>query len=453
MGSASRRGTRRAITCAAILAVVGGASSAAGAADAAEGTSSAADGAAPVGVTTLDLVDASRPTAANGDCPKLESRTLPTTVYYPAVAGGVTDGAQRDAAPDRAHGPYPLVVFAHGFSATADTYADLLAHWASAGYVVAAPTFPLSSGTSPCGAIAGDVVNQPQDMSFVITSVLEAADAGDGPLSGLVDPEHIGAAGHSNGGITVYGLVGNTKLRDDRVSAAAILAGTAQKYPTGKYDLAHLPPVLFAHGTADDLVPYAAAIDGFNAARGPKGLLSITGGDHGSSASPSVYAATTDFFDGYLRGDAAARDRLPDDQTAGTSTMKFVATKGASVTVPTVTTPKLDLKASVSPRKNLRGGQMVTVAWSGYTPGKVVNILQCNGSNRDLSKSNECDYSKAQLLHPDPTGEGSVQLEIIEGPIGTGACDADHQGCFVIVNNASSTDPKSSVRVDISFAR
>ena len=59
----------------------------------------------------------------------------------------------------------------------------------------------------------------------------------------------------------------------------------------------------------------------------------------------------------------------------------------------------------------------------------------------------------AKLLQPDPTGKGSLLLEIVEGPIGTGACDADHQGCFVIVNNASSTDPKDSVRVDISFAR
>jgi dienelactone hydrolase len=344
-------------------------------------------------------------------------------------------------------------VFAHGFSATPESYAGLLAHWASAGYVVAAPTFPLSSGTSPCGAVAGDVVNQPQDMSYVITSVLRAAKGADGPLAGLVDADHIGAAGHSNGGITTYGLVGNTKLRDDRITAAAILAGTAQKYPKGKYDLAHLPPVLFAHGTDDDLVPYSAAINGFNAARGPKGLLSITGGDHGSSASPSVYDATTDFFDAYLRDDAAARERLPDDQVEGTSTMKFVTEKGAQVTVPTVTTPKLNLKASVSPRKNLQGGQMVTVSWSGYTPGKVVNILQCNGLNRDQSKSNECDYSKAKLLQPDPTGNGSLQLEIIEGPIGTGVCDADHPGCFIIVNNASSTDPKDSVQVDISFAK
>jgi fermentation-respiration switch protein FrsA (DUF1100 family) len=413
----------------------------------------AATTASPVGVTKVELVDRSRPTAANAACPELPSRTLPTTIYYPAEAGTPTDAAHADAPPDRAHGPYPLVVFAHGFGATSETYAPLLAHWAAAGYVVAAPTFPLSSATSPCGAIAGDVVNQPQDMSFVITSVLRQAHTDGALLSGVVDEHHIGAAGHSNGGITVYGLVGNTKLRDDRVDAALILSGTAQRYPTGKYDLAHLPPVLFVHGTDDALVPYKAAIDGFNAARGPKALFSITGGDHGSAATPNAYAATTDFLDAYLRGDAAAKARLPGDATPGTSTMKFVAKKGATVTVPTVTTPKLDLKASVSPHKDLHGGQVVTVTWSGYTPGKVVNVLQCNGTNRDLSKSSECDYSKAKLLQPDPTGAGSLQLEITAGPIGTGSCDADHQGCFVIVNNASSTDPKDSVQVDITFAR
>jgi len=412
----------------------------------------AADAQSPVGVTSLTLIDRSRRTAANGSCAELPSRTLVTTVYYPAVAGTPTGDSQPDAIPDTAKGPYPLVVFAHGFRATAGTYKELLEHWASAGYVVAAPTFPLSSGSSPCGAVAGDVINQPKDMSFVITSVLDDARGKGPPLSGLVDEKHIGAAGHSNGGITTYGLVGNTALRDKRIDAAIILAGTAQKYPEGKYDLAHMPPVLFVHGTDDSFVPYSAALSGFNAARGPKGLLSITNGDHGSSASAVVQPATTDFFDAYLRGDTAALDRLPDDQTAGVSTMKFVAKEGSTATVPTVKPTQLHLKASVTPRSNLRGGQTVTVAWSGYTPGKVVNILQCNGANRDLSKSSECDYSKAALLHPDPTGAGSVQLEIVEGPIGTSVCDAAHPGCFIIVNNASSTDPKDSVRIDISFA-
>jgi dienelactone hydrolase len=415
-------------------------------------TTATAAASSPVGSTTLAVVDDRRPTPANAGCAKLPSRTLPTTIYYPAVTGepsAVTPGAS----PDSARGPYPLIVFAHGYRATSETYARLLAHWASAGYVVAAPTFPLSSGTSPCGAVAGDVVNQPEDMSAVISAVVKESRSASGPLSGLVDRARIGAAGHSNGAITVYGLVANSDLRDERVTAAAILAGTAQRYPTGKYELARMPPVLFVHGTDDDLVPYNAAIAGFNAARGPKGLLTLLGGGHGAPSSEVAYTATTNFFDGFLAGDRAARDRLPDDQTAGVSTMTFAAETGAKPTVPTVPTPEVNLEASVTPRKKLRGGQLVTVSWSGYTPGKVVNVLQCNGLNRDLSNSNECDYAKAALLHPNPTGEGSLQLEIVEGPIGTGTCDAHHQGCFIIVNDASSTDPEASVRVDIAFAR
>ncbi len=445
-GAATRRRATAAMACGVVAALSGAFAAPGVPAHAAEAASPS-----PIGVTTRTYVDESRPTAANDDCPELPSRTLVTTVYYPA-AGGPPGDAQPDAAPASSGGPYPLIVFAHGFSATPDIYRELLQHWASAGYVVAAPTFPLSSGTSPCGAVAGDVSNQPKDMSFVITSVLDDSRGKDMPLSALVDAGHIGAAGHSNGGITTYGLVGNTKLRDRRIDAAAILAGTAQKYSQGKYDLAHMPPVLFVHGTEDELVPYSAAQSGFNAARGPKGLLSVTNGDHGSSASAVVQPATTDFFDAYLRGDTAARDRLPLDQTAGVSTMKFAAEQGSTATVPTVKPIERHLQAAVTPHKNLHGGQMVTVTWSGYTPGKVVNVLQCNGGDRDLSKSNECDYAKAALLHPDPTGEGSLQLEIVEGPIGTSACDATHPGCFIIVNDASSTDPKDSVQLDISFA-
>jgi len=95
----------------------------------------------------------------------------------------------------------------------------------------------------------------------------------------------------------------------------------------------------------------------------------------------------------------------------------------------------------------------VTVHWSGYTPGKVVNILQCNGTNRDLTNSSACDYANAKLLQPDPTGEGKVQLTIVEGTVGDGVCDAKHAGCFVVVNNASSSDPRDNVIVDLTFKK
>ena len=408
-----------------------------------------------VGVVVETFVDRSRPTAANGDCPKLASRTLPTTIVYPA-AGTPTSmpvTAQPSAAPDTSGAPYPLIVFAHGFGARAGTYQKLLEHLASQGFVVAAPTFPLSSGDSPCGAIAVDSVNQPEDLSFVIDSVLKQSAAKTGPLVGLVDREKIGAAGHSNGAITMWGLVANTAVRDPRVDAAIVMAGTLQKYPKGRYDFEDTPPLLLVHGSNDALVPYDLGVAAFNEARGPKGLLTITGGDHNSPSGPNAYAAATDFFNAYLRGDAAAKARLPSDQVAGVTTMQFDAQKRSTTTIPTLPRPVQHLKATVTPNKNLSGGQVVIVKWSGYTPGKVVNILQCNATNRDLSNSTACDFANAKILQPNPTGDGETQLTIVEGTVGNGMCDARHQGCFVIVNNASSSDPRDSVIVDITFGK
>ena len=55
------------------------------------------------------------------------------------------------------------------------------------------------------------------------------------------------------------------------------------------------------------------------------------------------------------------------------------------------------------------------------------------------------------ILHPDPTGSGSVTLHIGTGTIGDGVCDAAHS-CYVIVNNASSTNPTDTKALPIRFA-
>ena len=52
--------------------------------------------------------------------------------------------------------------------------------------------------------------------------------------------------------------------------------------------------------------------------------------------------------------------------------------------------------------------------------------------------------SQSAVIEQDPTRAGSGQPEIIEDPIGTDVCDAAHPGCFIIVNDASSTDPRDS---------
>ncbi|MGH9080276.1 MAG: neocarzinostatin apoprotein domain-containing protein [Acidimicrobiales bacterium] len=409
-----------------------------------------------VGVITDTFVDTSRTTAAWGPSPDRPSRTLVTAIFYPSGPPGARPVSGR--APDRTGAPYPLIVFAHGLGAAPDDYQKLLVSWASAGYVVAAPRFPLSSTATPGGPDGGDVVNQPEDMSFVISSVLQATAATSGPLSGLVDPHEIGAAGHSNGAITTLGLVANTCCHDSRVKAAVVMAGTTEGFPSGEYDFSNAPPLLLVHGTADELVPYRSGVLVFNEARGPKGLLTIRGGSHGAAAglsppsSATVILSSTEFFDAYLLHQAAAAKRLAGQGRPGGTVLTFDPMAGSAAGLPLPPAPVAHLQASVTPATGLSDGETVTVQWSGYTPGGVVNVLQCSTVDLTSASSAGCDFSNAKILHPDPKGNGSLTLEVVTGIVGNGVCDATHPGCSIVVNNSSSTDPSASRQLPISFA-
>jgi predicted esterase len=407
------------------------------------------------GVITATFVDTSRATAAWGPEPGRPLRTLVTTVFYPAGTPG--SGAVAGAAADRTGAPYPLIVFAHGLGANPHDYRKLLSSWASAGFVVAAPLFPLSSGETPGGPDGGDVANQPEDMSYVIASVIQASAGTSGPLSGLVDPQEIGAAGHSNGAITTLGLVANTCCRDARVKAAVVMAGTTEGFPSGEYDFSNTPPLLLVHGTADELVPYRSAVLVFNQAHGPKGLLTIRGGSHGAAAglsqasSAAVILSTTEFFDAYLRHEAAAAGHLYEAARSDTTTLDFDASVGSNSNLPVPPAPVAHLLASVTPDTGLSDGETVTVRWSGYTPGKVVNVLECSTLDLTTASSAGCDFSNAKILYPDPKGSGSLSLKVVTGTVGNGFCDATHHGCSIVVNNSSSTDPSESRQLPISF--
>jgi dienelactone hydrolase len=266
-----------------------------------------------VGLRVLHLVDAARTIRlSNG---RTEPRTLPTYVRYPAL--GAPWGTDVSGAPAaHARGPYPLVVFGHGFAVTPQIYAHLLQSWTRAGYVVAAPVFPLGNANAPGGPDESDLVNQPTDMSFVISRLLVASETPGGPLSGLIDPTHIAVAGQSDGGVTALAVAYSRRFRDPRVGAAVIMSG-AEMSGVGGYSFPRsAPPLLATQGTADTINEPRFTYSFFNAARRSKYLLRLLGAGHlppYTRQQPQlaiIERVTIAFLDGYLKRTAGALQRL-----------------------------------------------------------------------------------------------------------------------------------------------
>lgn len=256
------------------------------------------------------FVDTSRSTDAVGTTPASASRSLPTRITAPA--------------PGQPGRPYPLIVFTHGNGGDNRGDIGLQRAWAAAGYVVAAPTFPFGAGRAPdtlTGAM--DLPNQPGDLSFVMNEVVRlGADPAD-PLHGAVDPDRIGAVGHSAGGATVLALAGNTCCYDKRVKAAVVLASGEVQFGSGEFWVRIRTPMLYVHGDADTVIGYRFGRAAYDRSPPPRFLVTILGGGHGrpyqgDETDPQakvVVDTTLDFFGRYLGGDADL-DRLRVDATA-----------------------------------------------------------------------------------------------------------------------------------------
>jgi hypothetical protein len=167
--------------------------------------------------------------------------------------------------------------------------------------------------------------------------------------------------------------------------------------------------------------------------------------------SGAVIRSTTAFFDAFLKHEHGALQAVAADGRTPLSTVHTAWTPGSRALLPVPKVAPLHLHASATPDTGLHNGQAVTVRWSGYTAGKVVNILECSHVDISSASSAGCSFAHAAILTPDPTGSGSVVIHVGTGVIGNGVCDAAHS-CSVIVNNASSTDPANTKTVTIRFA-
>lgn len=195
-----------------------------------------------------------------------------TTLYYP-----------RDIADsDRRH---PVIVWGNGTFAFPVVYRDLLLHWASHGFVVAAANTPQSNpGISMRAGI----------------DMLTRRDADPGSVfHGRVDLENIGASGHSQGGAASI-VVG----ADPRVDTVVPI----QPGPLADIDRVHGPVLLLA-GQRDSIV-LPALVRAFyhDADHIPAVYGEVRGADHFTVVGdPGPFAApTTAWFRLHLMGDGAA---------------------------------------------------------------------------------------------------------------------------------------------------
>jgi dienelactone hydrolase len=231
----------------------------------------------------------------------IASRRLLTQIRYPLAASNTSRPAK---------GPFPMIVFAPGFMQCGAPYSKLLRFWATAGYVVVVVNFP-NSDCLVADPTENDMLNQPRDMSYVITRMLRLSRAKHGLFAGLLNPKQISIAGQSDGGDTVAAVAANTCCTDRRVKAVAVESGSEWPQMRGRYFTKrftkHPTPILFSQGSADTINPAGCSVTLYHADRAKANFyLELFGASHtgpywGTNGYERIVARVTlAFFDRYV---------------------------------------------------------------------------------------------------------------------------------------------------------
>lgn len=242
-----------------------------------------------VGIRRMLLFDRTRPTYDYATGATVQGRRLPTEVRYPSAA--LTSGERRAAPVRFRRGGYPLVIFAEGYGANPGLYAKLLDAWVRAGFVVASPEFPettyplperLAAAADPHGDPELDMLNEPGDLAFVISTLEQKAHARSGFLRGLITPSEVLLAGQSDGGAVVgaYGY----DARYDRLVPPVRGVAVFEGYEFGGDDAAYrhpsATPLLVVQSTTDTCNEPELSVELYDAVQGPKFFLRLSGATH-----------------------------------------------------------------------------------------------------------------------------------------------------------------------------
>jgi dienelactone hydrolase len=221
---------------------------------------------AAVTMTAIPLVDTAR-TVVSGGKVLAGQRNLATTVWSPAGVG-----------------PFPLVVFVHGYDVGPLAFQRFCSTLASDGYVVAAPSFPLADPAQGFPLDETHLVDEAADVAFVITSLEQDATI-------RVDRSQVAVVGHSDGGDVAL-LVGYGRgTVDPRVGA--VVASAPDRMTVAP--VASHVPLLLVQGTADPVVPYSSSQSVYSQIDTPVSYLSLVGADHATPiVGPSPWTPVLD---------------------------------------------------------------------------------------------------------------------------------------------------------------
>lgn len=223
----------------------------------------------------FEIKDTSRPTSANGRYTGSPERELKGKLWRPYIKRGTQAG------------PFPLLVYSHGYMSFHQEGTYLAEFMASHGYIVVAVDFPLSNYFAPGGPVLSDVANQPGDVSFIISEVLSRNTQAGDSLMGLVDEQRIGVVGLSLGGMTTELVTFHPTLRDERIKAAVSIAGPSRMF-TETFFRGVTVPFMMVAGEQDAIVPYIQNALAIREKDPDSVLVTIKAGSHAGFAGISA---------------------------------------------------------------------------------------------------------------------------------------------------------------------
>jgi dienelactone hydrolase len=170
--------------------------------------------------------------------------------------------------PISAQGPFPVVLFSHGYGGYPEQSSFLTDHLATWGFVVVAPDQRCCDLKAVIGGHSGNSQEDVTDLRQALALVKRMDTTPRTLLTGKLDLTRVASLGHSAGGGAAISVAGDSDIR-----TYIAMAPSAGRPPPSK-------PGLIMQGTTDKVVNPKATLKLYARLASPKRLVLIDGGGH-----------------------------------------------------------------------------------------------------------------------------------------------------------------------------